>query len=126
MEKTETKTFIVTVLKGVGITLLSVLVGILIFSIVVKIACLSNGVIKIVNQFIKTIAIFLGCFMSVKAPLGIVKGALVGAFGTLLIYLVFAILGGSIAFGVSFLIDLLLGTVIGGISGIITVNVKQK
>ncbi len=115
----------IMVLKGALISLIVALVGVLIFSGVVKLAYLSANVIKPVNQFIKILALFLGCFFSVRGKMGYLKGGLVGVLATVLIFLTFSIIGGELSFGIPFLIDLLLGVIVGAISGIITVNVKK-
>ncbi len=125
MENT-VKNGLVMVLKGAIITLLVTLIGVLVFAGVVKVASLNANVIKPVNQFIKTLAVFFGCFFSLKGSKGFIKGGLLGLVGTVVIYLVFALIGGNISFGASFLLDLLLGVIVGVVSGIITVNLKKS
>ena len=126
MEESKNKAeFFLSVLKGTLITLIFVLAGILIFAGVVKVASLGEKVIKPVNQFIKVIAVFVGCFFSLKGSLGFLKGGLTGVLSALLIYLVFSLLGGSLNFGYPFLIDMLFCMAAGILSGIISVNVKK-
>ncbi len=125
MEKAKNN-FIVQIIKGVFTALIVALVGVLIFAGVLKIANLNDGVIKAVNQFIKVLAVFLGCFFSLKEDKGLIKGMLVGLASALLISLTFALICGNLSFGLGFIIDLAFMTVIGIISGIITVNVKGK
>lgn len=117
---------IISVIKGVFFTLIIVLAGVLIFAGVIKITSLSASVIKPVNQFIKVIAVFLGCFLSVRGRLGFLKGALIGVLGTVLIYLVFSLMGGDLSFGLSFVVDLIFGLTVGVVSGIIAVNVGKE
>ena len=125
MQKIKSRSFIMQVFKGVGINVLCVLAFVLIFAGVVSIANLSTGVIKPVNQFIKILAIFIGCFFSLKGSLGFVKGGLVGVLGTFVNYVIFAIIGGSAFISVSILIDLIIAFLIGLVSGIITVNIRK-
>ena len=122
----QSKTFLTSVLKATALSLICSLSGILIFALIVKIATLSGGTIKTVNQFIKVMAVFIGCFFSVKGTLGIVKGAISGALCTLLLYAVFALMSGSSVFSVETLADLAFTAVVGGISGVIAVNVRGK
>lgn len=117
---------IVSVIKGVFFTLIIVLAGVLIFAGVIKITSLSASVIKPVNQFIKVVAVFLGCFLSVRGRLGFLKGALIGILGMVLIYLVFSLMGGDLSFGLSFVVDLIFGLTVGVVSGIIAVNVRKE
>ncbi|MBE7086778.1 MAG: TIGR04086 family membrane protein [Clostridiales bacterium] len=124
MQKNMEKSFFTTVFSGAFLTLIISLVAVLIFSIVVKTANLQSGVIKGVNQFIKTLAVFLGCFFSIRGKLGFLKGILIGTLGLTLVFLIFSLLSGTWDMGLSFLIDLAFGGVVGLIAGVISVNVK--
>lgn len=117
---------ILSVIKGVGTAIIVTLVGVLIFAAVVKIASLGTGVIKAVNQFIKILSVFLGVSVSVRGKMGLVKGIAVGVCSTVITYLLFALIGGEVSFGTAFFIDLLFGLIVGGISGVISVNVKKN
>lgn len=122
----ETKKFISSVIRATLLALIISLVGILVFAVLVKWTAPTETLIKTVNQFIKVLAVFIGCFLSVKGNGGLVKGALAGAISTLLIYAVFALMSGSPLFSAEMLIDLLLTSVVGGISGIVAVNLRGK
>ena len=126
MEKIKDNGFIQNVVKGVANVIIITLVSVLIFAGVVKLALLNSSVIKAVNQLIKIISVFLGCSFSIKENKGLVKGVLVGGISTLIIYLLFSLIGGGVSFGKSFFLDLLLGVVIGGVSGVISVNFKKN
>lgn len=125
-ENIEKKDFFLSSAKGIGIMIISVLLGILIFAGVVKFACLSDKVIKPINQFIKALSIFLGCLSSIKNNKGLLKGLITGGIGMIIIYLIFAIIGGGLSFGLAFFIDLLFGVIVGGISGILSVSLKKR
>ena len=114
-----------SIFKGVFLSLITALIGVLVFALVVKLASLPSSVIKPVNCFIKILAIFIGCLFSLRGNKGFLKGALVGLVGTLVIFSVFALIGGELAFGLPFLIDLVFGLVIGCVSGIVTVNIRK-
>ena len=122
----QTKTFVACVFKGALLALICCLIGTLIFALVVKFTALGQSTIKIVNQILKVIAVFIGCFFSVKGSLGIVKGAISGALCTILLYAVFAIISGAGFFSIEMLADLLFTAIVGGISGIVAVNVRGK
>ena len=123
MEK-EKSGFWFSVLKGALIDIITVLAAVLVFAAVANKAGLTAGVIKPVNQFIKIFAAFIGCFFAVKGDKGLLKGAIIGAGGCVLTHLIFLIVGAGI--GVTFLIDLAFTAAIGGISGIIAVNVRKQ
>ena len=122
----ESKNFISSVIKAALLALIISLAGILLFAVVVKFTAPTETVIKTVNQFIKIIAVCIGCFLSVKGNAGLIKGAVAGAICTFLTYAVFSLMSGSPLFSAEMLIDLLLTAVVGGISGIIAVNVRGK
>ena len=125
MENSVVKSFFMQVLKAVIISLSILLVGILLFSIVVKFALLNDGVIKAVNQFIKILAIFLGVFFSIKEGKGLLKGVLIGFVFAVFSNLIFSIMAKAPFFPLSLLIDLVFNMLIGVISGIIAVNIKK-
>ena len=122
----QSKTFLTSVIKATALSLICSLLGILIFAFIVKAVALSDGTVKSVNQFIKVIAVFIGCFFSVKGKLGIVKGGVSGALFTVLLYAVFALMSGSKIFSAEMFADISFTAIIGGISGIIAVNVRGK
>ena len=122
----ENKNFLSSVLKSAFFALIISLSGILIFAIIVKLTAPTDTFIKIVNQFIKLLAVVTGCFFFTRGNLGIVKGAVSGALCTFLTYAIFALMSGSQLFSAEMFIDLLLTVVVGGISGIIAVNIKGK
>ena len=113
------------VIRGTLSSLIAMLVAVLLFAVVVKFAYIDSSIIKTVNQFIKALSVFLGCFFSVRGGKGLIKGLLIGLISSALISLIFALFGGGINLGISFFIDLLFMSVIGLISGIIVVNVKK-
>ena len=122
----ESKSFVSSVLKSAFFALIICLSGILIFAIIVKLTAPTDTLIKTVNQFIKVIAVATGCFFFTRGSLGIVKGAVSGALCTFLTYAIFALMSASKLFSAEMLIDLLLTAVVGGITGIIAVNIKGK
>lgn len=119
------KGFTVSFIKGVFTAVISALVGVLIFALIIKMANLSSGVVKPVNQFIKVISIFLGCFFAVSGKRGYIKGGLIGIISIIIIYLLFALISGANVFSSGFIIDLLFSLAVGVLSGILAVNFKK-
>lgn len=114
-----------TVLKGIGISVLVIIIGILVFSVIVKITLISEGVVKAVNQGIKIVSVFLGCFFVVKGRLGFLKGMLIGIGTIILSHLLFALFGGTFSWGAELLLDVVFSLSIGAVSGILAVNVRK-
>ena len=126
MEKTRgDDSFIVSVIKGVGISIIATLIGVLLFALVVKHTVINGKVIKAVNQFIKVLSVFLGCFFALRGKLGFIKGAIVGCVSTVIVYLIFSLIGSGISFGTAFSMDILFTSIVGLITGVIAVNVKK-
>ena len=119
------KGFFSGVIKGTLCAVMTTLISVLIFAFIVKFALLGNGVIKAVNQFIKIISILLGCAFFIRGNLGLVKGVVLGLLSTTITYLLFWFFGGNAPFNLSFLIDLIFTAIVGGISGILAVNMKK-
>lgn len=111
--------------KGILISLTVSIIGILLFAFIVKLSCLSYSVIKAVNQFIKVISVFVGCFFSLKENKGLLKGLIVGAIYITILYILFTIMGSN-QFSLNFVFDFLFTSVIGGVSGIIIININKK
>lgn len=118
--------FIGGIIKGSFCAVIVTLISVLIFAFVISSAMLTDNVIKSVNQFIKILSVFLGCMFFVRGSAGLLRGALIGAISTLITYLLFSLFGSQMQFGFPFIIDLIFLLVVGGISGVIAVNVKKE
>ena len=115
-----------SIFKGVGITIICNLIGVLIFGVVVQIASLDSSIVKAVNQFIKVLSLFMGCISSLKGKLGFLKGLIVGIVSNFIIHIIFSIISQTKLFTNSFLADMIFLAIIGLISGIISVNAKKS
>lgn len=123
MGREESKSY--SVLVGTGISVIFCLVSILIFSFIVKGFGFSSGIIKTVNQFIKSVAIFLGCFLNINGKNGFIKGGLIGLVSSVIMQCFFALIGGSFCSAITFILDAVFCIVIGALFGIISVNAKK-
>ena len=120
------KIFLKDVVKSVLFSLIITLVSVLILGIIVKFVVIPPTILLPVNQVIKVISVLLGCVIAIKDKRnGALKGGICGLIYTLLSVFIFLILGISLKESFSF-IDVLLGIIIGAISGIITVNTGKK
>lgn len=120
------KPFFFSVVKAIFLTVIISLIGVLIFAFVVKFADVSDIAIKIVNQFIKVVAVFCGCYFSLSGNKGLIKGVVAGLISCALLYLIFSLLSGTELLNLKTLIDLLFVSAVGGISGVIAVNLRAK
>ena len=117
---------ILSLLKGVIISVAFSLISVLILSMLSSIFSFGEKVIVPINTAIKAVAVALGVLFSVSDGKGLIKGLIYGVIIVILNYLLFSIIGGSFTFTVRILWELLLGIAVGGISGIIAVNLKKK
>ena len=127
MVKNSNKSTGLQVLKG-SITAVSItLVLILLFALLLRFTNISDKVIMPVNQVIKVVSIFFGVYSALKyhKEKGWVKGMLIGLTYSILAFVVFAILSSNINFGLSTLLDVVFGAIVGGIVGVIVVNMKR-
>ncbi|MGI6701555.1 MAG: TIGR04086 family membrane protein [Christensenellales bacterium] len=94
-------------------------------ALVIKFWGANSNTIMYINHGIKILSILLGVFIGTReVKMGAAKGALSGLIYILLSFLVFKLLAGQ-AFHLS-IYDVILGTAAGLISGILTVNIKNK
>jgi len=112
--------------KGVSTSIIITLISILIFAFVIQLFGMGGDILKPVNQFIKALSIFLGCFFSVRGKNGYLKGGIIGLIATVITYLLFSLFTGSIDLNAMLFVDLLLGIIVGVIAGVVTVNIKKE
>lgn len=116
------------ILKGCLIALCISLLLVLIFAFALRFVPLADSVISPINMVIKGVSILLGTIFGLKKvkEMGLISGLLIGFFYTAFDFFTFSILSRSFEFNMSLLNDLLFGAIIGGICGIIAVNIKRK
>ena len=126
--RSDKKQTIVSLFSGTLLAIASTLIMILLFALIIRYFNISDGAIFPVNQVIKVISLFLGVLIVFKKcnNNGFVKGILLGVLYYLFSTIVFSILQGGFSFKINNLYDLLLTTLIGGIIGIIVVNIKKR
>ena len=118
--------FLPVIIKGTGLSVILTLIFVLVFAFIIQAFSLTQTTVKIVNQFIKVLAIFLSSFICIRGNLGLIKGAIVGLNSIIITTLIFSLIGSNISFTLSFIIDIVFGLIIGSLSGIITVNIKKE
>lgn len=119
---------VLSIVKGVAVGLATALVGILLFAFILRFTTISDKIIAPVNQVIKGVSIFLGVFIGMKKhkEMGLLSGFLIGLLFTIVAFLVFSLLDGAFCFDRTLLNDIIFGSVIGAICGIICVNLKKN
>lgn len=113
------------VIKSVLTALLCSVFFTAIFALLLRVCPMGNGGITIVTQVLKGLALILGVLLFVRERKGLVKGGIVGLLFAMLGYLTFAALGGGLDLSWLILAELLLFATVGGLSGLVAVNVKK-
>ncbi len=129
LNNTEEKvSFFVQVLKGALMALSVCLIAILIFAFILRFVAISDSLIKPINQVIKTLSILVGTFYALKKSkdMGLISGLVIGLMFTIISFIAFSVLDGNFEFGISLVNDCLFGSIIGGVCGIIAVNLKKS
>ena len=117
---------VLQVLKATLAAAIFSLLCVVIFSFIIQLFSVSTDVIKPVNQVFKILAIALGGILFIRGGRGLFKGAVYGVCAVLVTYLLFSIISSSFAVTWLFALEIALGAVAGGISGIIGVNIKHR
>jgi len=123
----EKSNFWLSILKGTIYAITCSLILILIFALIIRFLNVPDGFIMPINQAIKIISLFLGSFLALRgSEKGFIKGLILGLLYSFLSYIIFSFLCGDFSFGLTTITDLLFSGLIGGICGIICVNIKSR
>lgn len=117
----------ISLLKCVLIGIVSTLIGIVIFSVVLKFADLSSTIISYINDVIKIFSIFI-MIMCVKRSNGeklLLKSLFAGVLYAILTFIIFSLLNGSFILNLSFVYDLLFAVITSAIVSVI-INILNR
>ncbi len=101
------------------------LVFVLAFTLIIQLFSLSTAAVKPVNQVFKIISIAAGGLIFIRGDKGLVKGLIHGLIAVIITYLLYGLIAQSLSISWKFAIEILLGIVAGGISGVIAVYIKK-
>ncbi len=127
--KNEKNNFIITICKGGLFSLCFSLILILIFAFILRFITIDDSVISPVVSIIKGTSILVGTFLAMKniKEMGFITGLIIGLTYIIISFICFSILDSfTFEFNKTLLNDIIFGTIIGGISGIIAVNCKKS
>ena len=120
------RTHIFQIAKAVLGAILISLVFVLVFTVIIQLFSIPSTAIKPVNQVFKIIAIVGGGLLFIRGDKGLIKGLIYGVLAVVLTFLLFGAIAGKLTCDWKFAIELLIGAVAGGVTGIIAVNIKRK
>lgn len=122
------QSFIGFVLKGTLYALAFSLIFILVFAFLLRFFGFGEGAISIIVQIIKGASVFLGVFLALRKnkEMGFLIGIIIGLAFTIFSFFIFSMLDNfTFEFSRTLLNDIIFQSVIGGICGIIVVNLKK-
>ena len=115
------------VVKAILLSVLLSLVLVLLFAFIVKFTGINSNWVMPVNQVIKIISIFFFFLLGIKYPVkGVFKGILIGLFFLIITFLLFSAFNGGFEENSLTVYDFLTCLIAGIISGIFTVNIKNR
>lgn len=114
------------IVKAAAAAVIFSLLFVLIFTLIIQLFSLPAGAVKPVNQVFKIVSIAAGGLLFIRGDKGLIKGAIYGLIAVVLTYLLYGLISLSLPISWKFAIELLLGVVAGGVSGIIAVNIKKN
>jgi putative membrane protein (TIGR04086 family) len=119
------KKSILQITKAVALSVIVALASVLIFTFIIQIFSLPSSVIKPVNQVIKILCIVAGGMFFIRDDGGLLKGGIYGVLAVIFTYLLFGIIAGQFTFSWTTIVEFIFGGIIGGIVGVIAVNIKK-
>lgn len=117
---------ITNIIKGVGISLITTIILLIIFSIILTYTNIKENTINPVIMIITAISILIGSTIGnnkIKKN-GLLNGGLIGGIYILTIYLISSILNWKFSLNVQSIIMITIGMIFGILGGIIGVNKK--
>ena len=99
MEKGVKKSILIQSLKAGALSLVFSCIGILLLALFAKLLNIGDGVLPIINQILKVIAVALGTLLAIKDEKFILKAVVGAVLFWLLSFALFAIMGGQFHFG---------------------------
>lgn len=115
-------------LKGLLVSVAVTVAAVVIFAVIIGLTDLPDSVIRIVNQVIKVGAVFAGVYAAVPkgSDNAIRKGVVIGLVYMGVGVLLYALLSGQQLTVFSWLLDILMGIAVGGLSGMIVCSMQGK
>ena len=115
---------LINILKGVGISLISTVIMLIIFYIILTYTSINENVINPVIMIITAISVLMGSSIgNIKIRKnGLINGGMIGFIYILLIYLISSILNWRFSLNIQSLIMIIVGIIFGILGGIIGVN----
>lgn len=115
-------------LKGSLAALTATVVLVIVFAVIIGLTEMGDSLIRIINQGIKVLAVFLGVRAAVEkgSDAAIRRGVVIGLVYMGIGLVVYALLSGQQLTVLSYVLDILMGIAAGGLSGMIVGSMQGK
>ena len=121
------KGYVFEIVKAVVIALVLSLVFVLIAAFAIKFFNIPTGAVPVINQVIRTLAVFLGCVISLRRPgSGWLRGVITGLTYSALAFVLFSVMGGGFTWDITLLNNIPFGTAAGLIGGIVAMVARKN
>ena len=114
-----------SIVKGVAFAMAVSLLAAIVLAVLLRGGFLSNVIIYPINQAVKSVALALGTLLFIRGEKGLLKGVAVALLFTGVSYLAFSAIGNDFSLSWLILAELALAAIVGGISGLLAVNLKR-
>ena len=114
-----------SIVKGVACAVAVSLLGAIVFAVLLRGGFLSDRVIYPINQALKSLSLIVGVLLFIRGEKGLVKGVVVGLLFTAVSYLAFSAVGNDFSLSWLIFVELAVAVLVGGISGILAVNLTR-
>ena len=128
MEKVEKPSFWGITLQGAIWALVLSMMMILVFAFCLRFFGFGENAINVIVEIIKGTSVLGGVFFAMRKSheMGFLTGLVIGLLFTIISFVVYSCLDGfAFEFSHTLFYDLIFGSIIGGICGIIAVNIKK-
>ena len=116
---------ILQVALGAGVSLLASVALVIAYAFLLRVLPMGTTVVTIVTQVLKGVALSVGVMTCVHGEKGWLKGGLTGLFFSMLGCLTFSSLGGGFSLSWLIVLELAMFVAVGGLMGVLAVNVKK-
>ena len=113
------------VIQGVAVALICSVFTAAIFALIMRVCPVNDVVVTVVTQVLKALSLAIGVLLFLRGEKGLIKGIVCGLLFSMLGYLTFSALGGGFSISWLILVELIVFSAVGGLLGVVAVNVKK-
>ena len=113
------------VIKSVVVALILSVFLAAVFALILRACPMQSIAVTVVTQLLKVLSLAIGVFLFLHGEKGLIKGLFSGLIFSMLGSLTFSLLGGGFALSWLILLEVTVYAAVGGLLGVVAVNVKR-